>query len=65
MAATYEHDIYAVRRWVTLAVSTLAAMCCGFFYAWSVLEKPMTAAHGVHPMQLSLAFTLIVALPAI
>jgi MFS transporter, OFA family, oxalate/formate antiporter len=60
-----DHDIYAVRRWVTLAASTLAAVCCGFYYAWSVLEKPMTAAHGYSPSQLSLAFTIIVAMPAI
>ena len=65
MAGPGDHDFYGTRRWVTLAVSTLASVCCGFFYAWSVLEKPMTAAHGWNSQQLSLAFTLVVALPAV
>jgi MFS family permease len=55
---------YGVQRWVTLAACTLAALCCGFFYAWSVLDKPMMAAHGWTSSQVSLAFTLVVAVPA-
>ena len=56
---------FAARRWVTLTASTLAAMCCGFYYAWSVLVIPMMDAHGWTSAEVSLAFTLIVAMPAV
>jgi OFA family oxalate/formate antiporter-like MFS transporter len=58
-------DPYAVRRWVTLAASTVASMCCGFFYAWSVLVKPMMETYGWTSADVSLAFTLVVAVPAL
>jgi OFA family oxalate/formate antiporter-like MFS transporter len=57
-------DIYAARRWVTLAASTLASLCCGFFYAWSVLVKPMMELYQWTPGNVSLAFTLVVGLPS-
>jgi OFA family oxalate/formate antiporter-like MFS transporter len=56
---------YVVRRWVTLAACTVASMCCGFFYAWSVLAKPMMDKYDWTSAQFSLAFTLVVAIPAI
>jgi len=56
---------YAVRRWVTLSVSAVAAMCCGFYYAWSVLVIPMMEMHGWTSADVSLAFTLVVAVPAL
>ena len=59
-----DRDIYAARRWVTLAASTLASLCCGFFYAWSVLVKPMTELYHWSPGNMALAFTLIVGLPS-
>ncbi len=59
-----DHDIYAARRWVTLAASTLASLCCGFFYAWSVLVKPMMALYHWTPGSMALAFTMMVGLPA-
>ena len=64
LATSGEQDAYAVRRWVTLAASTLAAMCCGFFYAWSVLSKPMMQMYGWTSAQVALAFTILVAIPA-
>ena len=63
--AIADRDIYAARRWVTLAASTLAGLCCGFFYAWSVLVKPMEALYHWTPGSMALAFTLIVGLPAV
>lgn len=56
---------YARRRWVTLAASTIAAMCCGFYYAWSVLVIPMMEMHGWTSADVSLAFTLVVAVPGL
>ena len=63
--ATAERDIYAARRWVTLAASTLPSLCCGFFYAWSVLVKPMTDLYHWSPGNMALAFTLIVGPPTL
>jgi len=54
-----------VRRWVSLAASTVAAMCCGFYYAWSVLVIPMMDTHGWSSADVALAFTLVVALPGL
>lgn len=59
-----EPDPYAVRRWVTLAVSTLASLCCGFFYAWSVLVKPMMEMYHWTSTDVALAFTLAVGVPS-
>ena len=59
-----EYDAYAARRWVTLGASTLASLCCGFFYAWSVMVKPMMELYHWSPGSVSLAFTLIVGLPS-
>ncbi len=59
-----EPDAYAASRWVTLGASTLASLCCGFFYAWSVLVEPMKALYHWSPGDVSLAFTLIVGLPS-
>ena len=56
---------FAIRRWVTLAASTAAAMCCGFYYAWSVLAIPMMDTNGWTSAEVSLAFTIIVAMPAV
>lgn len=53
------------RRWATLAASAIASLCCGFYYAWSVLAKPMMQMHGWTSADISLAFTLVVAVPAI
>jgi MFS transporter, OFA family, oxalate/formate antiporter len=50
---------------VTLAASAIASLCCGFFYAWSVLTKPMMHMHGWTSADVSLAFTLVVAVPAV
>ncbi len=50
---------------MTLAASSLAALCCGFYYAWSVLVKPMMETYGWSSADVSLAFTLTVALPAV
>lgn len=61
---TAQYDPYRVRRWVTLAASTLASLCCGFFYAWSVLVKPMMEQYGWTPGEMALAFTLVVGLPS-
>lgn len=63
--AITDHDAYAARRWVTLAASTLASLCCGFFYAWSVLVKPMMDSYGWSPGSVSFAFTLVVGVPAL
>jgi len=63
--ADREGDDYAVRRWVTLAASTIPAMCCGFYYAWSVLVIPMMEMHGWTSADVSLAFTLVVAVPGL
>ncbi len=63
--ADREATHYALHRWVTLTASTLAGMCCGFYYAWSVLVIPMMDMHGWTPSQVSLAFTLIVGMPAV
>ncbi len=65
ISRTREHDPYAIRRWVTLGASTLAAMCCGFFYAWSVLSKPMMQMYGWTSAQVALAFTILVGIPAV
>jgi OFA family oxalate/formate antiporter-like MFS transporter len=54
-----------VRRWVTLVASTVASMCCGFFYAWSVLAKPMMQTHGWTSAEVALGFTIVVAIPAL
>jgi OFA family oxalate/formate antiporter-like MFS transporter len=59
-----QNDPYGVRRWVTLTASTLASLCCGFFYAWSVLVKPMMDLYGWTPGEMALAFTLVVGLPS-
>ena len=50
---------------MTLAASAIASLCCGFFYAWSVLAKPMMQMHGWTSADVSLAFTLVVAVPAV
>jgi MFS transporter, OFA family, oxalate/formate antiporter len=55
----------SAQRWVTLAASAVASLCCGFFYAWSVLAKPMMQMHGWTSADVSLAFTLVVAVPAV
>jgi OFA family oxalate/formate antiporter-like MFS transporter len=54
-----QDDPYAVRRWLTLGASSLASMCCGFFYAWSVLVKPMMGEYQWSAGELSLAFTFL------
>jgi OFA family oxalate/formate antiporter-like MFS transporter len=50
---------------VTLAASTVASMCCGFFYAWSVLAKPMMHDHGWTSAEVALGFTIVVAVPSV
>ena len=40
-------------------------MCCGFFYAWSVLSKPMMQMHGWTAAQVALAFTIVVGTAAV
>ncbi len=44
--------------------STVASMCCGFFYAWSVLAKPLMQMHGWTSAEVALGFTIVVAVPA-
>lgn len=60
-----EASRYAAQRWVTLAASALASTCCGFFYAWSVLVKPMMEMYDWTSADVSLAFTLVVAIPSV
>jgi MFS transporter, OFA family, oxalate/formate antiporter len=60
-----EEAHYAAQRWVTLAASAIASMCCGFFYAWSVLVKPMMETYDWSSSDVSLAFTLVVAVPGV
>jgi len=40
-------------------------MCCGFFYAWSVLSKPLMQMHGWTSAEVALAFTILVGTPAV
>ncbi|MCX8032628.1 MAG: OFA family MFS transporter [Thermoleophilia bacterium] len=56
---------FAVRRWVTLVASTIPAVCCGFYYAWSVVVRPLMDMHGWTSAEVSLAFTLVVAMPVV
>lgn len=59
-----EPPSYAVRRWVTLAASVVASVCCGFAYAWSVLVTPMMDTYGWTSSEISVAFTLLISISA-
>jgi MFS transporter, OFA family, oxalate/formate antiporter len=52
-------------RWLTLTASILASLCVGFGYAWSVLMKPLSAAHGWSAPQVALSFTVIFVIGAV
>lgn len=49
-------------RWMMLAVSILMNICIGAAYAWSVFQKPLVELLGSTTAQVSLAFTLSLAL---
>jgi MFS transporter, OFA family, oxalate/formate antiporter len=52
-------------RWLTLTASIIASLCVGFGYAWSVLMKPLSAAHGWSAPQVALSFTVIFVIGAV
>lgn len=49
-------------RWMMLMVSILMNICIGSAYAWSVFQKPLVELLGATTAQVSLAFTLSLAL---
>ena len=57
------------RRWAVLAASSLANLCIGALYAWSVFANPM-AEHlasftGGEPQNLAMVFTVACAMPPV
>lgn len=50
---------YDSRRWVSLVACTIASMCAGLSYAWSVFQKPLVGLFNWAPADVSLSFTLI------
>ncbi len=55
------HDSH---RWVSLAACTIASMCTGLSYAWSVFQKPLVSLFSWSPADVSLSFTLIMSTAA-
>lgn len=51
-------------RWLSLFACTVASMCTGLAYAWSVFQKPLVTMFGWQPADASLSFTLIMSTAA-
>jgi OFA family oxalate/formate antiporter-like MFS transporter len=55
---------YDSHRWVSLVACTIASMCTGLSYAWSVFQKPLVSLFNWSPADVSLSFTLIMSTAA-
>lgn len=62
MRISMNHDS---KRWITLLVCMVSAMCGGFAYAWSVFQKPLMSLFQWSAADMSLSFTLIMSTGAI
>jgi OFA family oxalate/formate antiporter-like MFS transporter len=55
---------YDSHRWLSLLACTIASMCTGLSYAWSVFQKPLVSLFNWAPADVSLSFTLIMSTAA-
>jgi OFA family oxalate/formate antiporter-like MFS transporter len=55
---------YDSQRWISLLACTIASMCTGLSYAWSVFQKPLVSLFNWSPADASLSFTLIMSTAA-
>ena len=64
-----ERALLTKRRWAVLAASSVANLCIGALYAWSVFATPMAeylaGLSGGEPQNLAVVFTVACALPPV